>query len=706
VTGSAFCAACGAPTTSPEQRFCEGCGGPLTSAAPPPDAAGGPPSSLGPYRLEAVIAQGGMGVVYRAWDERLERSVALKLLRGDLAADPEFRRRFIHESRGAASLDHPNILPVFDAGEVDGTLYIATRLVDGEDLRSVIAREGALAVPRAVAIAAQIGAALDYAHAQGIVHRDVKPANVLIVPSRGGDAEHAYLIDFGIIKRAGGDGPEVTLAGHFVGTPEYAAPEQILGDPVTGRADQYALGGVLFQCLTGTSAFASPSAVSVMQAHLHQAPPSIATRRAGVAAALDAAVTRAMDKNPARRFATCRAFLTAAQMEGTPAPGTPLGGTVADSRARRPLPPRATPAGSAASGRSSALRWVLAVAAIVAVAGGGTAVATGFHFGARPATPHADSGRAPKVTIRTVTTQGPVVTTTTVAPTPTTTTSTTPAGDAPPPLAVADLTLEPHDARGYRASLPTRWSVGKDDETQATTAGVTRRRTTATDRARGVSVVIDHLTGFDTPPAENRSTLEAAYAERIKGYGYESQDDYRLAGRATYEWRYRMRDAGGEIHRVDLLFRDGAHDFGVMATGRIDYDDLAQLARAVAQTVTVTAGAASTAGTTKVRDARLPAGGRYSGTGTQHLPGEDNHGVRLVMTLGGGATVEYPRLGCTARLLPSGFDGSRRVYRERFTSGTCDDPGTWRILKLSDDRLSASWSSPGDPYTVSATLVR
>jgi serine/threonine protein kinase len=203
VTAS-FCSGCGA-RMEPSDRFCRECGEPVRG-----EPASGRRERLGHYRLQGVIADGGMGVLFRAFDERLQRTVAIKLLREELASDEEFRARFIRESQGAASLDHPNILPVFDAGEEDGTLYIATRLVEGEDLRRLIAANGSLTTERALRLVGQVAAALDYAHTHGIVHRDVKPANVLVVPGEDGELEHAYLIDFGISKRVDATGPEVT----------------------------------------------------------------------------------------------------------------------------------------------------------------------------------------------------------------------------------------------------------------------------------------------------------------------------------------------------------------------------------------------------------------------------------------------------------------------------------------------------------------
>src|SRR5262245_60634942 len=220
-------------------------------------------AEVGGYRVDELIGRGGMGEVYRARDERLGRNVALKILASKLAEDDAFRERLVRESRIAASLDHPNVVPVYDAGEQDGRLYLAMRFVNGTDLKALLRREGALAPERAVAVAAQVADALDAAHARGLVHRDVKPSNVLLDQQDG--REHAYLADFGLTQAASdGRAPD----GHLMGTLDYVAPEQICGDDVDGRADVYALGCLLFETLTGTLPFSGSSDVAVIYAHL------------------------------------------------------------------------------------------------------------------------------------------------------------------------------------------------------------------------------------------------------------------------------------------------------------------------------------------------------------------------------------------------------------------------------------------------------
>src|SRR6202050_2035252 len=193
-----------------------------------------PDSVVAGYRLEAQGGAGGMAVVFRARDERLGRPVALKILAPGLASDPAFRRRFIAESRAAAAVDDPHIIPIYEAGEAEGALFIAMRFVQGGDLRHVLAREGALPPARAAEFLSPVASALDAAHAAGLVHRDVKPANVL-VDERIGRPDHVYLSDFGVSKGAAAS-VSLTGAGGFVGSPDYSAPEQIQGRPVDGRA--------------------------------------------------------------------------------------------------------------------------------------------------------------------------------------------------------------------------------------------------------------------------------------------------------------------------------------------------------------------------------------------------------------------------------------------------------------------------------------
>ena len=266
-------------------------------------------SRVAGYRVEEPLGAGGMAVVYRARDERLRRLVALKVLAPALAADEEFRRRFTAESRAAAAVDHPNIIPVYEAGEAGGALFIAMRLVTGGDLRGVLAREGPLAPGRMAGLLSPVASALDAAHGAGLVHRDVKPANVL-VDTGPGRPEHVYLSDFGISKGAASSA-RLTGTGQFLGTPAYTSPEQVKGLAVDGRADQYALACVAWQLLTGTVPFQRDQGMAVLLAHLSEPPPPLAALRPGLPAAAGQVLARAMAKDPGERYPSCGAFTDA-----------------------------------------------------------------------------------------------------------------------------------------------------------------------------------------------------------------------------------------------------------------------------------------------------------------------------------------------------------------------------------------------------------
>ena len=266
-------------------------------------------SRVAGYLLEEQIGQGGMAVVFRAFDVRLKRQVALKILAPVLAADEAFRRRFIRESQTAAAVDDPHIIPVFEAGEASGVLFIAMRLVRGGDLGTLLRRHGPMQPSRAAAIVAPVAAALDAAHEAGLVHRDVKPTNMLL-DVRPGRPEHVYLSDFGLSKAALG-GSMLTGTGLFLGTLDYSAPEQIQARPVDGRADQYALASAAFELLTGAPPFQRDDAIAVIYARLSEPPPVLTSRRPGLPQAADSVFARALASAPADRFGSCREFSNA-----------------------------------------------------------------------------------------------------------------------------------------------------------------------------------------------------------------------------------------------------------------------------------------------------------------------------------------------------------------------------------------------------------
>lgn len=263
------------------------------------------------YVLEDQIGRGGMAVVFRAHDERLDRTVALKILAPGLAEDEGFRQRFIRESRAAAAVDDPHIIPVFEAGEASGVLFIAMRYVSGGDVGAAARRAGHLPLEEVAAIMSQVASALDAAHARGLVHRDVKPTNMLLDAGRdAGRPDHVYLSDFGLSKPQLATA-KITATGQFLGTLDYVSPEQVSGQPVGATSDQYSLACAAFELLSGTAPFERDTGMAVMYAHIHDAPPLLTSRRSELPTALDAVFVRALAKSPADRFASCQEFAEA-----------------------------------------------------------------------------------------------------------------------------------------------------------------------------------------------------------------------------------------------------------------------------------------------------------------------------------------------------------------------------------------------------------
>jgi serine/threonine-protein kinase len=268
-------------------------------------------SRLAGYRLDEQIGRGGMAVVYRAYDVRLERPVAIKVLSPELARDEAFRQRFIRESRTAAAVDHPNIIPIFEAGEANGMLFIAMRFVHGPNVQELVDSEGPLSAVRACHIITQVAAGLEAAHSHGLVHRDVKPGNMLLDMAGGGDYPgHAYLSDFGLSKRALSVSA-LTSTGQFLGTLDYIAPEQIEARAVNGRTDEYALACSAFTMLSGRPPFVRDESVAVMWAQISAPPPELTSRRPDLPAAVDEVMAKALAKVPTERYGTCPEFAAA-----------------------------------------------------------------------------------------------------------------------------------------------------------------------------------------------------------------------------------------------------------------------------------------------------------------------------------------------------------------------------------------------------------
>jgi YVTN family beta-propeller protein len=324
-------------------------------------------SRLGSYRIEGVIGRGGMGVVYRATQERLGRPVAVKVIAPELARDPTFRRRFDRESELAASIEHPNAVPIYEAGEsADGTLYIAMRLIEGTDLAALLAKEGWLEPDRAARLVEQVAGALDEAHRRGLVHRDVKPSNVLI--GDAGDRDWAYLTDFGLTKRTTGES-RLTGSGEWVGTLDYVSPEQIQGQPIDARTDVYSLGCVLFEAVTARAPFEREDQVATIHAHLNERPPSLGQLAPDAPGALQPVIDRALAKDPKDRYpsagdlgraaASAVAGIAITEPERTVARGEAASGTAPTRRLGRP------PGGRAGRGA----RQGAAIVAVLLIAG-------------------------------------------------------------------------------------------------------------------------------------------------------------------------------------------------------------------------------------------------------------------------------------------------------------------------------------------------
>jgi len=342
-----------------------------------------PPGSLiAGCRIEEVISRGDMAVVYRAEELALQRPVALKLIHPERSGEERFRERFRRESKVAAAIDHPNVIPIFDAGTEGGLLFLTMRLVEGTDMRALIAAEGRIEPRRAARIIRQVGAALDAVHAHGMLHRDVKPSNVLLARQ-----DHVYLSDFGLAKRAEEVGG-LTRHGSIIAKADYVAPEQILGESVDARSDIYALGCLLFETLTGQAPFAGWREGPEALAHVNAPPPSPVELCPGLPREFDDVVQRAMAKDPGERYPSAgelgKAALVAAgglrqagprSVVATGEAAVPADAQASDAPAATS---RAATAESAAADRSEKLRWAIALAGLALVAVGMVAALVGI----------------------------------------------------------------------------------------------------------------------------------------------------------------------------------------------------------------------------------------------------------------------------------------------------------------------------------------
>jgi Protein kinase domain len=351
-----------------------------------------PGSDFAGYTIEDIAGRGGMGVVYRARQHRPTRLVALKVIAPDLANDPDFRTRFERESDTAASIEHPNVIPVYEVNDVEGLLFITMRFVEGTDLRAMITERSRLEPDLAADLVGQIASALDAAHERGLVHRDVKPANVLIAGRAG--SYHAYLTDFGLTKSTKAESG-MTKTGMFVGTLDYIAPEQLMGGPLDARADVYALGCVLYQVLTGQVPFPAESGMAKMYAHGNQPPPVPSAAVPSLPPQFDDVIARAMAKDPNDRYLSAgdlgraakaavqaqslsRAERSVATGEAAPADATAVAPREAGETAAAAPSPGGPPSGVSgkqnrvlAIGGGALALVIVVVVAIVALGGGG-----------------------------------------------------------------------------------------------------------------------------------------------------------------------------------------------------------------------------------------------------------------------------------------------------------------------------------------------
>ena len=549
------------------------------------------------YRIERQLGRGGMGVVYLAEQIRLRRYVALKLIVPEFAEDDEFRRRFERESQLAASLDHPNVIPVYEAGEADGALFISMRYVEGSDLRAVIRAEGRIERGRAARMMAQLGAALDAAHARGLVHRDVKPANVLV--SGPPTAEQAYLTDFGLTKHVSSQSG-LTHTGQWVGTLDYVAPEQISGGALDARVDIYSLGCVLFQALTGQVPYPKDNDVAKMYAHLHEPAARVSQLVPGLPVAFDSVIDRALAKQPADRYPSAgdlgRAALAAAegQHSAVPERSVAAGGAALITQPRgggptvaaqptgptarlpaqppppapppqqqwAPAPPPPPPQQQWAPAQPQRPRsgspWLIvaAVAAVLAVGGAAAALVATGAFKSKKEKPTTVIVRTPAAAPSAM-------------PTPTTEEPTTPETTTPPPETGSGF--DTYTAGTYEADYPAGWEIVEDDVDKG---AYTETKIQSPDGS--AAVLIDRTPGSPLDPPLEAQGVEVDTA-RTPGYQRLVFHRTTLGGKPGFVWIFRLPSGP----RVDYFTNVGGGRFAVLGTGS-DFATARAAARGVA----------------------------------------------------------------------------------------------------------------------------
>jgi hypothetical protein len=557
----------------------------MTAANPAPG------DLLGGYRIDRVVGRGGMGVVYQATHLALGRLVALKVIAPELALNPDFRARFERESRMAAAIDHPNIVPVYEAGQIDGLAFIALRFIDGVDLRTVLKAEHRLPPAQAAGVVAQIADALDAAHAHGLVHRDIKPGNVLVTGAPA--APHCYLTDFGLTKHATSHS-DLTATGQWMGTLDYVAPEQVEGRAIDARVDVYALGCLFFEALTGSVPFPRESDVAKLYAHVHEPPPRASAHTPGLAPEMDAVIARALAKHPDERYPSAgdlaRAMYAAlsgreaSQPErsvaaGAAAPEFSRGGTHVDPVVRQPFPnaaatpayaaPPLTPSGWTPTtqplpdrGRGGMAVAIVVAALLLAAGGVAAAVIATKSGGGSPMSASSGSGSSVGVTSR-----------------PSTSVSSAPETTNTTPSAVDGIDLQPYATQSYSAQVPRSWNLVQDYERQPR-----RRHVSKWVAPNGTSVLIDTTSNASGDAAQSARSLEKDY-RKLGGYRRLTFRPLLSGSDDAFEWGY--VDPSTQHRKVDVFVYRGGDGFAVLgeASSPSEYRHVQRLALAMTDSI-------------------------------------------------------------------------------------------------------------------------
>jgi hypothetical protein len=518
------------------------------------------------HRIEGLVGRGGMGVVYRATDLALDRVVALKAIAPELAEDAGFRARFQLESRIAASISHPNVITIFHAGEDAGELFITMQYIEGSDLGGLIVRNGTLDERLAGRIFGQVASALAAAHDRGLVHRDVKPGNVLLA---GEDSRtHAFLTDFGLTKRLSARSG-MTATGVLVGTIDYIAPEQVEGRRLDARTDVYALGCVLFHALAGRIPYPRDTDMAKLYAHTMSEPPSLREAMPGVSAQLEAVVRRAMAKRPDDRFQTADelgvAILEATKQDHDIRSPSAAAATLPTAEAAPTAPaapaPEAAPAPTAApSGRGPS---VLPPGA--ASAARDPAAAEPRHDAGRraPARPRAGNRGAwalvLAVTVLAAVGVGLVASRGGAPP--------GPSGTASPSRAATTDTPKPFAARSFTATYPAGWTIVQND---TSVDGARRSAFWSPDRSAGIT--IDRTAGVSGTPSDFAAQVERNLGQSASGYRQIRSDSLTLAGRPATELVFATDGTRSPARGAAYVFFAGDAVYVVTSTGKVDAD--------------------------------------------------------------------------------------------------------------------------------------